>query len=248
MATQHLTDDDLILHYYGETVATDQRNATGHLQECASCRSEYARLQRVLGVDRRDRGARSICRRHSNARCGRGSSPTLQTRAARLGGVAADVAGAAGARRRGRRARRRRLLRRAGALAVRDALAGDRGRDAGGADARAHPAHRGRRASRSIADGAGRARERGRRCQRAIFRASGRAPSSWWPTAGCIDRPPTTPATSALSQLLDEIERVLTEVAATPETGSSRDLADVRRRIESRDLLFKVRVVVVGNS
>jgi hypothetical protein len=35
----------------------------------------------------------------------------------------------------------------------------------------------------------------------------------------------------------------LTEVASTPETGSSRDLADVRRRIESRDLLFKVRVV-----
>ena len=46
-----------------------------------------------------------------------------------------------------------------------------------------------------------------------------------------------------LSELLDEIERVLTEVAATPESGSSRDLADVRRRIESRDLLFKVRVV-----
>jgi len=46
-----------------------------------------------------------------------------------------------------------------------------------------------------------------------------------------------------LSDLLDEIERVLTEVAATPEAGSSRDLADVRRRIESRDLLFKVRVI-----
>jgi hypothetical protein len=46
-----------------------------------------------------------------------------------------------------------------------------------------------------------------------------------------------------LSQLLDEIERVLTDVAAAPETGSSRDLADVRRRIESRDLLFKVRVI-----
>ena len=47
----------------------------------------------------------------------------------------------------------------------------------------------------------------------------------------------------ALSELLDEIERVLTEVAASPQSGSSRDLADVRRRIESRDLLFKVRVV-----
>jgi hypothetical protein len=46
-----------------------------------------------------------------------------------------------------------------------------------------------------------------------------------------------------LSELLDEIERVLTEVAAAPEAGSSRDLADVRRRIESRDLLFKVRVI-----
>ena len=52
----------------------------------------------------------------------------------------------------------------------------------------------------------------------------------------------------AVSELLDEIERVLTEVAASPASGSSRDLADVRRRIESRDLLFKVRVIVVGNS
>jgi hypothetical protein len=46
-----------------------------------------------------------------------------------------------------------------------------------------------------------------------------------------------------LSELLDEIERVLTDVAASPQSGSSRDLADVRRRIESRDLLFKVRIV-----
>ena len=47
----------------------------------------------------------------------------------------------------------------------------------------------------------------------------------------------------ALSELLDEIERVLTEVAASPQSGTSRDLADVRRRIESRDLLFQVRIV-----
>ncbi|MGH9311412.1 MAG: hypothetical protein ACRD1U_18685, partial [Vicinamibacterales bacterium] len=46
-----------------------------------------------------------------------------------------------------------------------------------------------------------------------------------------------------LGQLLDEIERVLTEVAASPTEMSTQDLADVRRRIESRDLLFKVRVV-----
>src|SRR5688572_2982462 len=48
MATQHLTDDDLILHYYGETAPADDRQARGHLQQCALCRGEYIRLQRVL--------------------------------------------------------------------------------------------------------------------------------------------------------------------------------------------------------
>jgi hypothetical protein len=43
--------------------------------------------------------------------------------------------------------------------------------------------------------------------------------------------------------LLDELERVLVDVAASPETMSSQDLDEVRRRIESKGLLFKVRVV-----
>ena len=46
-----------------------------------------------------------------------------------------------------------------------------------------------------------------------------------------------------MSELLDEIERVLTEIAASPDQISAQDLADMRQRIESRDLLFKVRVV-----
>ena len=54
MATQHLTDDDLILHYYGETSSGDERQTAGHLQQCGLCRSEYARLQRVLAsIDER---------------------------------------------------------------------------------------------------------------------------------------------------------------------------------------------------
>ena len=48
---------------------------------------------------------------------------------------------------------------------------------------------------------------------------------------------------TALSELLDEIERILTEVAASPQRVSADDLAEVRRRIEARDLLFKLRVV-----
>jgi hypothetical protein len=50
MATQHLTEDELILHYYGETEAPQERQIAAHLEGCGICRSEYARLQRVLGA------------------------------------------------------------------------------------------------------------------------------------------------------------------------------------------------------
>jgi hypothetical protein len=48
---------------------------------------------------------------------------------------------------------------------------------------------------------------------------------------------------SAIADLLDELERVLVDLAASPERVSPEDLDEVRERIESRSLLFKVRVV-----
>src|SRR4051794_7848103 len=44
----HLTEEQLILHYYGEegeTLAAEQ-----HLEACCECRSLYGSLQRVLNV------------------------------------------------------------------------------------------------------------------------------------------------------------------------------------------------------
>ena len=44
----HLTEEQLILHYYGEegdTLAAEQ-----HLDECEGCRELYGSLQRVLNV------------------------------------------------------------------------------------------------------------------------------------------------------------------------------------------------------
>jgi len=41
----HLTEEDLILHYYGE-----EGVAAEHLQHCERCRAEYAALQRVLNM------------------------------------------------------------------------------------------------------------------------------------------------------------------------------------------------------
>jgi hypothetical protein len=43
--------------------------------------------------------------------------------------------------------------------------------------------------------------------------------------------------------MLEELERVLVEVSAGPERLAPGDLAELQRRIESRGLLFKIRVV-----
>jgi hypothetical protein len=47
----------------------------------------------------------------------------------------------------------------------------------------------------------------------------------------------------ALTAVLDELERVLVEVAASPDSLSASHLRELQRRIESRGLLFKVRVI-----
>src|SRR5215469_10444524 len=44
----HLTEEQLILHYYGE--GGDALAAEQHLDECSECRSLYGSLQRGLNV------------------------------------------------------------------------------------------------------------------------------------------------------------------------------------------------------
>jgi len=44
----HLSEEDLVLHYYGE--APDTLPVDSHLKECESCRALYTSLQRVLNV------------------------------------------------------------------------------------------------------------------------------------------------------------------------------------------------------
>ncbi|MEP7116181.1 MAG: hypothetical protein ABI880_01260 [Acidobacteriota bacterium] len=45
----HLTHDDLVLHYYGEAADSAVRVAT-HLRTCAACRHDSERLQRTLAL------------------------------------------------------------------------------------------------------------------------------------------------------------------------------------------------------
>ena len=46
----HLTEDDLVLHYYEELEGDAARRAAEHLQECAACREAFTKLQRVFAI------------------------------------------------------------------------------------------------------------------------------------------------------------------------------------------------------
>jgi hypothetical protein len=46
----HLTDDDLVLHYYGELEGDAGGQAAAHLQECGACRQAFTKLQRVFAL------------------------------------------------------------------------------------------------------------------------------------------------------------------------------------------------------
>ncbi|HLJ28722.1 MAG TPA: hypothetical protein VKY85_18585 [Candidatus Angelobacter sp.] len=47
----------------------------------------------------------------------------------------------------------------------------------------------------------------------------------------------------AIVPVLDELERVLAEIANSPSDSSPKDLQEIRSRIQSQDLLFKIHVV-----
>ncbi len=46
--------------------------------------------------------------------------------------------------------------------------------------------------------------------------------------------------------LLEDVERVLVEIANGPEVESSNDLSEVRARITDQDLIFRLRVMTAG--
>ena len=46
----HLTEDDLVLHYYGELDSAAGASAIDHLRECHACHAAFTRLQRVLAA------------------------------------------------------------------------------------------------------------------------------------------------------------------------------------------------------
>lgn len=233
----HLTEPDFVLHYYGELSGADERRVAEHLDDCAGCRRELTRLQRVLSAidesavapELPDHFERTVwAKLEPNLRRDRRSwlswmlSPAPLALAAAVvlllvgsfyaGRVTSPDTGSPAAVASADQLRERLLL-----AALNEHL--DRSQMVLVELASADPA-----GLLDITDERARAEQllASNRLYRQIAARTGDA---------------------GLSDLLDELERFLVEVASGPEHLSGGRLDELRSQIEAKGLLFRVRVV-----
>ena len=237
--TMHLEDDDLVLHYYGELPDADEARAEAHLASCADCQASYTRLQRVMafvdsapapepapGFERlawaRLEPALPLRRGNwfswfvfSPSRLAFAASVLLLIGAAFMAGRMTRTAPPAGApaTQSAQTVRERILL-----VDLGDHL--DRSQmvlvELASADD----------SSGSVDISTEQARAQQLVAANRLYRQTALSTGD-----------------AAMASVLDDLERVLVDVAASPSTVSQEDLDSVRRRIDSKELLFKVRVI-----
>jgi hypothetical protein len=237
--TTHLTEDELVLHYYGEMAGGEEVQAAAHLADCAQCHASFRRLQRVLAaVDERALAGQELPVNFERTVWAR-LEPSLSAERkgwlswfeftpARVAWVATVVVLVASA-----------FI--AGRLAPRSGDPAATTIDASQVRERILLIDLGDHLDRSqmvlvelaAADDQGSVDISDERTRAEQLVAANRLYRQTALSTG----------DTAVADLLDELERVLVDVAASPEYVSSDELNDVRRRIESRGLLFKVRVV-----
>ena len=235
----HLSQDDLVLHYYGEDVP----RAESHLAACTACQSELVRLQRVMAfidsapaVDAPDGFERLAWARlePSLHRRERGWFSWFVLSPSRLAFAAGVV-----------------LL--VGAAFMAGRLA-----------ERATPP-----ATPAVAQSAAQVREgvllidlgeHLDRSQRMLVELASAPENN--DSTGAVDmtleqsraeqlvaanrlyrQTAASTGDAAVASVLDDLERVLVDIAASPSTMTQEELDAVKRRIESKELLFKVRVM-----
>ncbi len=241
----HLTEDDLVLHYYGELDAAASARAGEHLRDCGDCHASFTTLQRVLAtvesaplVDLGEGFERTVWARlqPSLERPQKGWFSWLVLSPARLAWVGAIVVLVAGAFFAGR------LSQRPVEPVVAENHTGNKVETPStGFREQVLLSDLGSHLDRSQmmlielvsadpTDLVGFASERTRAGELAgdnrLYRQAALANGN-----------------TSLAAVLDDLEQVLMDVAATPDKVSAEDLNDVRRRIESKGLLLKVRVM-----
>jgi hypothetical protein len=235
--TIHLSQDDLVLHYYGELEAAEEARAAEHLASCSACHGSLRRLQQVLAVvdesalatpELPEHFERTVwARLEPNLHPVRGGWSWFVLSPGRLAWVAMVVLLVGAAFMAGRLVPRTEP---GAAIATADQL-------------------RERILLVDLSDHL----ERSQMVLLELVSAGGdvpidvsgeRARAEHLVAANRLYRQ-TALATgdTGIAELLDELERVLVDVAASPEEVTPENLDELRQRIESRSLLFKVRVV-----
>jgi hypothetical protein len=241
----HLTDDQLVLHHYGEDTDDEKRDAGAHLAQCTECREALDRLRHVLGMvtSEADPVAPEGFERVMWARVQPHVEPSRQRRGwtawfgfrglALAGGVAALVLAAFVA---GRWSGAPAVAPTPDAVAaVPPASVGDV--PPGGVLLVAMGDHLDRSQMVLVellnaedADPAG--------------LASGRERAADLVAANRLIRQSAEQAgETALADMLDDLERVLIEIANGSEDASSEELQLLKARIDERGILFRMRVV-----
>jgi hypothetical protein len=247
----HLTEDELVLHYYGELDAHASARAGDHLRECATCHASFTTLQRVLAtvesastVDVREGFERTVWARLQpeleRPQKGRFSWLVLSpARLAWVGGIVVLVAAAFFAGRFSQRPSEPVVAE--NNTRTNPVTIGDTPSPSTGFREQILLSDLGSHLDRSqmmlidlvsadSTDLADFASERTRAGELAadnrLYRQAALANGN-----------------ASLAAVLDDLEQVLVDVAASPDKVSAEDLNDVRRRIENKGLLLKVRVM-----
>jgi len=234
----HLLEDDLVLHYYGELTGGDEARVVSHLAECRSCHDAYRRLQQVLlsvdaaslsGPELPEGFERTVWAR-LEPQLGRGQGGWFS----RLFATPGRLVWAAG------------ML----VLIVGAFFAGRLSpRPATSTVAASHDQVRERILLVDLGDHLDRS-------QRVLIELVSADGDKGADVVGERDRAEELVSANRLYRqtaaqtgdasvvdLLDQLERVLVEVAASPDRMTASELGEVQRRIEAGGLLFKVRVV-----
>ena len=234
----HLSEDDLVLHYYGELDGEAAAGAAAHLQACATCRAAFTKLQRVCAmVDAAPEPAvsdgfeRMVWARLQPGleRTRGGWASWFVLSPARLAWLAAIVLLVGAAFFAGRLSQPP-----AGTAAANGAAGADLRERVLLADLSEH-------LDRSqmmlvdlvSADGTS-----------DVDIATERTRAEQLLSANRLYRQTAVDTRNlALAQVLDDLEQVLVDVAASPDHVSARDVAAMRQRIDAKGLLLKVRVL-----
>jgi hypothetical protein len=236
----HLTEDELVLHYYGEMADPDEGRAGAHLSQCRDCHAQYRRLQGVLaivdeaavsGAELPEQFERTVwARLEPDLRRDRPNLFSwLVLSPARLGwaaGVLLLVSAAFFAGRLSPRAPETPVRTAGTAAQVREGILlidlGD---------------HLDRSQMMLVelasADAEGSLNVSRERARAEQLVAANRLYRQTAATTG----------DGALVAFLDDLERLLVDLAASPDELSAEQLASVRRRIDAEGLLFKLRVL-----